>query len=117
MDAAELRQLVRHKQAVAIIDTAAPIKFSYPPFIQAAPEALSNATNKGTPRVRSFKDAETNGNRPVENPLESEDLRPNGGASTNTARQLASPLTYPVPPGRAEDDSPDSAFEQQSMRG
>ena len=30
IDAAELRQLVRHRQAVAIIDTAPPIKFPAP---------------------------------------------------------------------------------------
>jgi type IV secretion system protein VirD4 len=62
IDAAELRQLVRHKQAVAIIDTAPPIKFSYPPFIQAAPEALSQPGYKGTPYVIALKRAQ-NGNR------------------------------------------------------
>ena len=51
VDAAELRQFVRHKQAVAIIDTAPPIKFSYPPFIQTSPEALSRADYKGVPRI------------------------------------------------------------------
>ena len=58
MDPAELRQLVSHKQAVAIIGTAAPIKFSFPPFVQAVGEELSRAVNKGTPRVASFKEAE-----------------------------------------------------------
>jgi hypothetical protein len=53
----ELRQLVRHKQAVAIIDTALPIKFSYPPFIQAAPEALSLPLYKGTPHIINLKSA------------------------------------------------------------
>src|SRR5262249_1698179 len=51
VDAAELRQLVRHKQAVAIIDTAPPIKFSYPPFLQASSAALSQPAYKGTPVI------------------------------------------------------------------
>ena len=58
IDAAEVRQLVRHKQAVAIIDTAPPIKFTYPPFIQAAGEALSQPVHKGTSEVIDFRTAE-----------------------------------------------------------
>jgi len=58
IDPAELRQLVRHKQAVAIIDTAPPIKFSYPPLIQAAPSALSNGDYKGEPHPIGLKRAE-----------------------------------------------------------
>jgi type IV secretory pathway TraG/TraD family ATPase VirD4 len=58
IDAAELRQLVRHKQAVAIIDTAPPIKFTYPPFVQAAREALSRPVHKGTAEVIDFRTAE-----------------------------------------------------------
>src|SRR5262249_27372709 len=50
-----LRQLVRHKQAVAIIDTAPPIKFSYPPF---APCSKTSPSFKGTPIVVDFPDAE-----------------------------------------------------------
>jgi multidrug efflux pump subunit AcrA (membrane-fusion protein) len=62
IDPAELRQLVRHKQAVAIIDTAPPIKFSYPPLVQAATDALSHADYKGVPRVIGFRRAETQEN-------------------------------------------------------
>ena len=58
VDAAELRQLVRHRQAVAIIDTAPPIKFSYPPFIQASPEALSLPSYKGTPHIINLKEVQ-----------------------------------------------------------
>ena len=58
VDPAELRQLVRHKQAVAIIDTAPPIKFSYPPFIQTSPEALSRPDYKGTPHIINLKNAQ-----------------------------------------------------------
>ncbi|MFY9572315.1 MAG: TraM recognition domain-containing protein, partial [Blastocatellia bacterium] len=58
VDAAELRQLVRHKQAVAIIDTAPPIKFSYPPFIQASPEALSLPSYKGTAHIINLKEVQ-----------------------------------------------------------
>ena len=59
IDAAELRQLVRHKQAVAIIDTAAPIKFSYPPLIQVGGEALTNPKFKGNPCIIDLKKAES----------------------------------------------------------
>src|SRR6185436_6764663 len=55
IDATELRQLIRHKQAVAIIDTAPPIKFSYPPLIQAAPDKRSYAGYKGSPQIIDLK--------------------------------------------------------------
>ncbi len=64
IDAAELRQLVRHKQAVAIIDTAPPIKFSYPPLIQAGAETLANPEFKGRPCIIDLKKAEKAGNGP-----------------------------------------------------
>jgi type IV secretory pathway TraG/TraD family ATPase VirD4 len=51
IDSSEVRQLVRHQQAIAIIDTAPPIKFAYPRFIQAQPEMLSYPAFKGTPFV------------------------------------------------------------------
>jgi type IV secretion system protein VirD4 len=54
IDPAELRQLIRHKQAVAIIDTAPPIKFSYPPF---APAGNAMPAFKGTPIVTDFNEA------------------------------------------------------------
>jgi type IV secretion system protein VirD4 len=59
IDPAELRQLVRHKQAVAIIDTAPPIRFAYPPFIQAAAHSRSIAAHKGTPYIVSLKRAQS----------------------------------------------------------
>ena len=65
IDAAELRQLVRHKQAVAIIDTAPPIKFTYPPFVQASPHSVSRAEYKGTPYVIDLKMAERSSSAPV----------------------------------------------------
>jgi hypothetical protein len=55
IDATELRQLIRHKQAVAIIDTAPPIKFSYPPLIQAPPDKRSYAGYKGSPQIIDLK--------------------------------------------------------------
>ena len=118
MDAAELRQLVRHKQAVAIIDTAPPIEFSYPPLIQAAPNVLSQPIDKGTPHIRTFKEAETRDNRlDFEGPLDPADTRPNAGAPMNRVKQLGTSVTNQVAPGRTEDGSSDSAFEQQSMKG
>src|SRR5262249_609225 len=63
IDPAELPQPTRHKQAVAIIDTAPPIKFSYPPF---APAGNAAPAFKGTPIVVDFSEAEArrNGSRP-----------------------------------------------------
>jgi type IV secretory pathway TraG/TraD family ATPase VirD4 len=55
IDPTELRQLIRHKQAVAIIDTAPPIKFSYPPLIQASPDKRSYAGYKGSPQIIDLK--------------------------------------------------------------
>src|SRR5262249_49456901 len=59
IDPAELRQLIRHKQAAAIIDTAPPIKFSYPPF---APTGNVTPAFKGTPIVVDFPEAEAQRN-------------------------------------------------------
>ena len=58
IDAAELRQLVRHRQAVAIIDTAPPIKFSYPPLIQTAGGTVVGPEFKGRPCIIDLKTAE-----------------------------------------------------------
>ena len=58
IDPAELRQLVRHKQAVAIVDTAPPIKFAYPPFVQPPPDQVSHPAYKGSPHVTDLRTAE-----------------------------------------------------------
>lgn len=47
----ELRQLDRHKRAITLVSDAPPIKFQPAPLVQAWPEELSRATNKGTPYV------------------------------------------------------------------
>ena len=62
MDPAELRPLVRHKQAVAIIDTAAPIKLSYaiaflPDDQCSHPEHTGNTTHPIVPTGRGLKRA------------------------------------------------------------
>lgn len=79
VDAAELRQLVRHKQAVAIIDTAPPIKFSYPPFIQASPEALSLPSYKGTPHIINLKEVQR-ANKPDDGHLSTGSTNPSTNA-------------------------------------
>jgi hypothetical protein len=53
-----LRQLDRHKRAIALVGDAPPIKFFAPPFVQACPEELARAANKGTPYVIDFQTAE-----------------------------------------------------------
>ena len=115
MDAAEIRQLVRHKQAVAIIDTAPPIKFTYPPFIQATLDELSRASNKGTPTVLSFKNAEIR-NRYIDDASAVEDGAPSPSAREpqNTARQTDAPSEVAIED--VQDDSRGSGFEQQSMK-
>lgn len=54
----ELRQLDRHKRAIALVGDAPPIKFRAAPLVQACPEELSRAANKGTPYVIDFQTAE-----------------------------------------------------------
>jgi type IV secretory pathway TraG/TraD family ATPase VirD4 len=114
MDAAEIRQLVRHKQAVAIIDTAPPIKFTYPPFIQATLDEVSRATNKGTPTVVSFKNAEMrNDYIDDESPLE------DGPGSINAREPRIQPEIYPrseVAAENVQDDSRGSSFDEKSMK-
>jgi type IV secretory pathway TraG/TraD family ATPase VirD4 len=54
----ELRQLGRHKRAIALVGDAPPIKFSAPPLVEACPKEVSRAANKGTPYVIDFQTAE-----------------------------------------------------------
>jgi hypothetical protein len=53
----ELRQLDRHKRAIAVVGDFQPIKCSLPPLVQASPEELSRAANKGTLYVIDFQTA------------------------------------------------------------
>ena len=54
----ELRQLDRHKRAIALVGDAPPIKFQPAPLDQARSEELSRAANKGTPYVIDLQTAE-----------------------------------------------------------
>src|SRR5438046_10306531 len=56
MDPTELRQMVKHTQCVGVIDSAPPIKASYPPFAVQKVRAL--APEYGTPRLVSLLQAE-----------------------------------------------------------
>ncbi len=58
MYAEELRQLDRHKRAIAVVGDTPPIKFQPAPVVQACPQELSRAANKGTPYVIGFQTAE-----------------------------------------------------------
>jgi type IV secretory pathway TraG/TraD family ATPase VirD4 len=117
MDAAEIRQLVRFKQAVAIIDTAPPIKFTYPPFVQATLDELSRATAKGTPRIVSFKRAEISGGYDDdETPVENAATSPSVTEPGNTARQTQTHTQSESAAEATEDDSRGSGFERQSMK-
>ena len=54
----QLHELDRHKRAIALVGDAPPIKFRPAPPVQARPEELSRAANKGTPYVIDFQTAE-----------------------------------------------------------
>jgi len=56
MDPTELRQMVKHTQCVVVIDSAPPIKASYPPFGVQKVRAL--APEYGSPRLMSLLQAE-----------------------------------------------------------
>ena len=56
--AEELRQLGHRKRAIAVVGDAPPIKFRLAPLVQACPEELSRAANKGTPYFIDFQTAE-----------------------------------------------------------
>src|SRR5438105_2085091 len=56
MDPTELRQMVKHTQCVVVIDSAPPIKASYPPF--AVQKARALAPEYGSPRLVSLLQAE-----------------------------------------------------------
>ena len=56
MDPTELRQMVKHTQCVVVIDSAPPIKASYPPFAVQKGRAL--APEYGSPRLVSLLQAE-----------------------------------------------------------
>jgi hypothetical protein len=54
----ELRQLDRHKRAIAVVGDVPPIKFLLPPLVHACPEEVSRTANKGAPYVIDFQTAE-----------------------------------------------------------
>ena len=54
----ELRQPDRRRSAIALVGNAPPIKFLRSPLVEARPEQLSRAANKGTPYVIDFQTAE-----------------------------------------------------------
>jgi hypothetical protein len=49
IDAAELRQMPQHTQAVAIFGSLPPIKFGFPPFAKVGPESHARAHDLRTP--------------------------------------------------------------------
>jgi hypothetical protein len=56
MDPTEIRQMVKHRQCVVIIDTSPPIKAGYPPFAVQRIKAMPN--NYGEPTLVSLASAE-----------------------------------------------------------
>src|SRR5215213_2241008 len=56
MDAPEVRQMVKHKQCVVLIDTSPPIKCAYPPYAVLKQRAI--ACEFGEPKLVSLEDAE-----------------------------------------------------------
>lgn len=56
MDPSEIRQLPVHKQAITIIETMPPVKWTYPESARTGPRAIPR--KYGAPQVVSFKNAE-----------------------------------------------------------
>lgn len=56
IDPAELRQLLKHKQAITITETMPPVKWSFPPSAKTGPRVIPR--EYGTPRIFNFLDAE-----------------------------------------------------------
>src|SRR5262249_48907130 len=112
IDAAELRQLVRHKQAVAIIDTAAPIKFSYPPLVQAGGDRVANPKFKGRPCIIDLKRAETAANA-------GKSIRParSGGSETVQEAPKAKQADSPPTDLRQSRTPPRQAQKPDDLRG
>jgi type IV secretory pathway TraG/TraD family ATPase VirD4 len=59
LDQSELRQMVRHKQAIAIIDTVPPIRFRYPPL--SLKQDIKQPRYKGEPQIIDLEEAEQRG--------------------------------------------------------
>ena len=56
MDPTEVRQMVKHKQCVVVIDTFPPIKCAYPPYAVLKQRAIAN--EYGVPKLVSLEEAE-----------------------------------------------------------
>ncbi|MDQ3743084.1 MAG: type IV secretory system conjugative DNA transfer family protein [Acidobacteriota bacterium] len=56
MDPAEIRQLPVHRQAITIIETMPPVKWTYPKSVKVGPRSLPR--KYGVPRIVNFLDAE-----------------------------------------------------------
>lgn len=70
MDPTEVRQMVRHKQCVVVIDTSPPIKAAYPPYAVLRQRAI--AVDYGEPKLVSLVDAETAYLRKVQEKIQAE---------------------------------------------
>lgn len=56
IDPAELRQLLKHKQAITITETMPPVKWTFPPSAKTGPRVIPR--EYGAPRIFNFLDAE-----------------------------------------------------------
>jgi len=56
MDPAEIRQLPVHRQAITVIETMPPVKWTYPKSVKVGPRSLPR--EYGRPRIVNFLDAE-----------------------------------------------------------
>jgi type IV secretory pathway TraG/TraD family ATPase VirD4 len=93
-----LHELGRHNRAIALVGDAPPIKFRPAPLVQACPEELSSAANKGTPYVIDFKTAEAQyKNVDTKNPT---------GAISNPGQQVRWFQPHTSPADEIEEDRP-----------
>ena len=70
MDPTEVRQMIRHKQCVVVINTSPPIKAAYPPYAVSRQRAI--AMDYGEPKLVSLVDAEAAFLRRVQEKMQAE---------------------------------------------
>jgi hypothetical protein len=93
MDPTEVRQMVRHKQCVVVINTSPPIKAAYPPYAVSRQRAI--AMDYGEPKLVSLVDAEAAFLRRVQEKMQAE-LRSAVLPDVNAKQRQASAEEPPV---------------------
>ena len=93
IDPAEVRQLLKHKQAITITETMPPVKWTFPPSAKTPPRKLP--TSFGYPRVINLHEAEEHTRKRVQREANAERQEPTAQieAQTSATHEAASPET------------------------